>query len=539
MTAGCVDLRLTPSPTPRRAAIEAVRTDPATYDLPPGLRAQRRVTPAGGLRRRRRWRSWTCRSCARTSPRIGRSSRCTPCRGRARSRSGAAPARTASSWLTTLRPAGADRARWSRDSLSPGPTSRFDLGNVAGRRSRLSARSRASPTSRCSAAPTRSRSRARPASGRCCRRASAELIAPGRYRLTRLLRGQRGTEGAMGNPAPAGARVVVLDDGAGAAADRRGRRSGCRGTGASARRASPVSDRAYRRAGLHARGRRAAAVLGRPCRAAVAHAARRPAISPSAGPAARARSPADSWSAAEVPLAEEREAYEVEILDGATVKRTLSTATTSAIYTAAQQTADWGALLGPGDTLDRPHLPALRPRRAGRAENRHAQLLKAPMSDTSTHLLLPYILAAQAQKHVTHNEALRLLDGLVQLSVLDRRPDRAARQPRRRRPLHRRLGRHRRLGGLGPQRRALDRRRLDAPAAAARLAGVGRGRGPAAGLRRRGLDRHHARGAAEPRRCSGSARQRMRRTRSRPSSTPRSGRRRPWPRAAPAISSTP
>ena len=42
------------------------------------------------------------------------------------------------------------------------------------------------------------------------------------------------------------------------------------------------------------------------------------------------------------------------------------------------------------------------------------------MSDTTTHLLLPYVLAAQAQKHVTHNEALRLLDGLVQLSVLDR-----------------------------------------------------------------------------------------------------------------------
>ncbi|PIE06458.1 MAG: hypothetical protein CSA74_12425 [Rhodobacterales bacterium] len=42
------------------------------------------------------------------------------------------------------------------------------------------------------------------------------------------------------------------------------------------------------------------------------------------------------------------------------------------------------------------------------------------MSDTTTNLLLPYILAAQAQKHVTHNEALKLLDGLVQLSVLDR-----------------------------------------------------------------------------------------------------------------------
>jgi len=42
------------------------------------------------------------------------------------------------------------------------------------------------------------------------------------------------------------------------------------------------------------------------------------------------------------------------------------------------------------------------------------------MSDITTHLLLPYILASQAQKHVTHNDALRLLDAMVQLSVLDR-----------------------------------------------------------------------------------------------------------------------
>jgi len=42
------------------------------------------------------------------------------------------------------------------------------------------------------------------------------------------------------------------------------------------------------------------------------------------------------------------------------------------------------------------------------------------MSDITTHLLLPYILASQAQKHVTHSDALRLLDAMVQLSVLDR-----------------------------------------------------------------------------------------------------------------------
>ena len=43
------------------------------------------------------------------------------------------------------------------------------------------------------------------------------------------------------------------------------------------------------------------------------------------------------------------------------------------------------------------------------------------MSLTETpHLLLPYLAAAQAQKHVTHNEALRLVDALVQLSVISR-----------------------------------------------------------------------------------------------------------------------
>ncbi|EEW24417.1 DUF2793 domain-containing protein [Rhodobacter ferrooxidans] len=42
------------------------------------------------------------------------------------------------------------------------------------------------------------------------------------------------------------------------------------------------------------------------------------------------------------------------------------------------------------------------------------------MPDVSTILSLPLILPAQAQKHVTHNEALRLLDVAVQLAVLNR-----------------------------------------------------------------------------------------------------------------------
>jgi len=42
------------------------------------------------------------------------------------------------------------------------------------------------------------------------------------------------------------------------------------------------------------------------------------------------------------------------------------------------------------------------------------------MSDTTPHLGLPLIAASQAQKHVTHNEALGLIDALVQLACLDK-----------------------------------------------------------------------------------------------------------------------
>ncbi|MEM1366146.1 MAG: DUF2793 domain-containing protein [Pseudomonadota bacterium] len=43
--------------------------------------------------------------------------------------------------------------------------------------------------------------------------------------------------------------------------------------------------------------------------------------------------------------------------------------------------------------------------------------------DQTPNLRLPYIAAAQAQKHVTHNEAIRALDALVQLTVIDQRND--------------------------------------------------------------------------------------------------------------------
>ncbi len=40
--------------------------------------------------------------------------------------------------------------------------------------------------------------------------------------------------------------------------------------------------------------------------------------------------------------------------------------------------------------------------------------------ENSDNLKLPYIMASQAQKHVTHNEAVRMVDALVQMSVVDK-----------------------------------------------------------------------------------------------------------------------
>ena len=301
--------------------------------------------------------------------------------------------------------------------LYPGPTSRFDLGNVA--IVDLAFGTLASVTDLALFGGANALAvEAAPGVWEVLQFGVAELIAPGRYRLSRLLRGQRGTEGAMGAPAPAGARVVVLDEAlaplpVGEAA--LGLEANWRVGPAS----KPVSDRSYRALSFTPEG-----VGLRPF--SVGHVEQ---------PWRTAREPgdlvirwtrrsralaADSWNAPEVPLAEESEAYEVEILDGA--DRAADAEHRHDQRHLHRRPADrrLGRAARSGRHARRPHLPALRPRRAGRPELRHPRSSEAPMPDTSTHLLLPYLLAAQAQKHVTVNEALRLLDGLVQLAVLDR-----------------------------------------------------------------------------------------------------------------------
>ncbi|RBP84046.1 putative tail protein [Rhodobacter sp. 140A] len=229
-----------------------------------------------------------------------------------------------------------------------GPTSRFDLGNVLVVDLLTGTLESVTDLTLFGGANALAIESA-PGAWEIVQAGAAELIAPGRYCLTRLLRGQRGTEAAIGNPTPAGARVVILDTALAplpiAEAD-----LGLPWNWRIGPAARSVSDASYTPLAFTPAGRGLVPF-------APVHVAQ---------PWRTARSPgdltirwtrrsralvADAWEQVEVPLAEDLESYDVQILDGAAVKRTLTSSTTSVLYTAAQQTADWGALLGPGQTL--------------------------------------------------------------------------------------------------------------------------------------------------------------------------------------------
>ncbi|PZO63605.1 MAG: hypothetical protein DI498_13030 [Paracoccus denitrificans] len=179
--------------------------------------------------------------------------------------------------------------------------------------------------------------------------AHAALIALGRYRLTRLLRGQRGTEQAMGNPTPAGARVVLLNEAltplpipeADLGIPFNWRIGPAR---------HPVGSETFAAISFTPEGEGL-----RPFSPVhVTQPWRRPHVPGDLTLhwTRRSRSiAADSWQGMEVPMGEELESYEVRIMDGNVVKRTLSSNAPSVVYAAAQQIADWGAELVAGDSV--------------------------------------------------------------------------------------------------------------------------------------------------------------------------------------------
>jgi hypothetical protein len=164
--------------------------------------------------------------------------------------------------------------------------------------------------------------------------ANADLIGPQSYRLTRLLRGQMGTDWAIG-PAAAGNAVLLLDSRAtllpvspawlGTTVDLR----------SFAGPADAVGEVTELALGLDP-------VL--PLAPVHVNALRRPGSSDVAlAWVRRSRSDTDSWAADDAPLDCVPEAYRVTIYNGLSVVRSLDVSSPATTYTTAQQTTDFGS----------------------------------------------------------------------------------------------------------------------------------------------------------------------------------------------------
>ncbi|MDQ0319614.1 hypothetical protein QO002_001752 [Pararhizobium capsulatum DSM 1112] len=166
----------------------------------------------------------------------------------------------------------------------------------------------------------------------------AEEVAAGQWRLSGLLRGLHGTGDAMAAGSGTGAVAVVLDEAVksiGLGADETGRllnfiveAAGETAVGPFAfsggiRAATPVAP-------VHLTAER---LTGGDIRLSWIRCARRD---------------ADHWLDGDIALDEAEERYRIDILDGETVKRASESPTTSFIYTAADETTDFG---GPLSTI--------------------------------------------------------------------------------------------------------------------------------------------------------------------------------------------
>ncbi|TAK49752.1 MAG: hypothetical protein EPO23_00525 [Xanthobacteraceae bacterium] len=164
---------------------------------------------------------------------------------------------------------------------------------------------------------------------------NAELVADNTYELSRLLRGQAGSEWAMGDPLPAGASFVRLDAHLVPVAS---------GLNELER---PVEVRVVAAEVSHDDASatmltvtpRATALMPL---APVHAAARRSADGVHLTWIRRTRRDGDGWSG-EVPLAEDAESYEVDILSAGAVVRTVASSAPAALYANADELADFGA----------------------------------------------------------------------------------------------------------------------------------------------------------------------------------------------------
>jgi hypothetical protein len=166
---------------------------------------------------------------------------------------------------------------------------------------------------------------------------NATLVDVQTYELSGLLRGQFGTEGAMRSALGAGAQFVLLDGSVTRVPLQQSELKllfnwrygpGNRDIGDASYVTTPF---AYQGLGLrplspvHVRGVRASGDL-------------------TISWIRRTRTGGDNWEIPEVPIGEDAETYEIDILDSGDVKRTLTATSPSAIYSSADQITDFGSI---------------------------------------------------------------------------------------------------------------------------------------------------------------------------------------------------
>jgi hypothetical protein len=216
-----------------------------------------------------------------------------------------------------------------------GPTGRWDEGNYF--RARLAGGALESVDDAALFAGANTFAIEQPSGWEILQARDIALVAPDTYEFRRLLRGQLGTEQAMGAPAPAGSRIVKLDrrlvrvavaaHETGAVLDWAAVASPLTPTDAAATHVSKKWSRASARpySPVHLKGRRGA---GGEVKLTWIR---------------RTRQFGDDWQSLDVPLSEERETYLVEVMSGSAVIRSATVDSPQWTYASADQIADFGA----------------------------------------------------------------------------------------------------------------------------------------------------------------------------------------------------
>lgn len=167
---------------------------------------------------------------------------------------------------------------------------------------------------------------------------TATLVAPGKYAVSKLLRGQLGTENAMGNPIPIGALVVLLEP---------SKLTALNVTNALA--ATPLNYKwgpsryAYTDPSYQTGVRFGKRTGLRPYSPADLVMTRAADNSLTITWKRRTRYGGDNWEIAEVPLNEETERYRLRIYNGLTIVREFDLTTASYTYSSANQVTDFGS----------------------------------------------------------------------------------------------------------------------------------------------------------------------------------------------------